>query len=152
MPSVEKTLNNLTEMAREILVFYEESHGYIDFSLISDATIPPFNFDLKQMKRVLINFIENAIAVLSEGGFIEISLSFDEKKQTVYMEVRDNGPGIQDEVKLRMFEPYFSTKKSGTGLGLAIASTIISEHNGTIKVIDNTPQGAIFIVELPFST
>ena len=152
MPSVEKTLNNLADMAREILVFYEESHGYIDFSLISDTTIPPFNFDLKQMKRVLINFIENAIAVLSEGGFIEISLSFDEKKQTVYMEVRDNGPGIQDEVKLRMFEPYFSTKKSGTGLGLAIASTVISEHNGTIKVKDNTPQGAIFIVELPFST
>ena len=152
MPSVEKTLNNLTDMAREILVFYEESHGYINFRLISDATIPPFNFDLKQMKRVLINFIENAIAVLSEGGFIEISLSFDQKKQTVYMEVRDNGPGIQDEVKLRMFEPYFSTKKSGTGLGLAIASTVISEHNGTIKVKDNTPQGAIFIVELPFST
>ena len=68
------------------------------------------------------------------------------------MEVRDNGPGIQDEVKLRMFEPYFSTKKSGTGLGLAIASTVISEHSGTIKVKDNTPQGAIFIVELPFST
>jgi two-component system nitrogen regulation sensor histidine kinase NtrY len=152
MPSVEKSLNNLTEMVREILVFYEESHGYIDFRLLSDTTIPPFNFDLKQTKRVLINLIENAISVLSEGGFIEISLSFNEKEQAVYMEVRDNGPGIQDEVKMRMFEPYFSTKKSGTGLGLAIASTVISEHGGTIKVKDNKPNGAIFIVELPFST
>jgi two-component system nitrogen regulation sensor histidine kinase NtrY len=152
MPSVEKSLNNLEEMVREILVFYEESHGYIDFRLQSETAIPPFNFDLKQLKRVLINLIENAIAVLTEGGIIEISLSFNKKEQAVYMEVRDNGPGIQDEVKLRMFEPYFSTKKAGTGLGLAIASTVISEHGGTIKVKDNTPNGAIFIVELPFST
>jgi len=68
------------------------------------------------------------------------------------MEVRDNGPGIPYEVKLRLFEPYFSTKKSGTGLGLAISNTVIAEHGGTIKVRDNVPNGAVFIVELPIST
>jgi len=57
MPSVEKTINNLEEMVKEILVFYEESHGYIDFHLLADKDIPPFKFDLKQVKRVLINLI-----------------------------------------------------------------------------------------------
>ena len=152
MPSVEKTINNLEEMVKEILVFYEESHGYIDFHLLADKDIPPFKFDLKQVKRVLINLIENAIAVLPDGGIIEIALACDQTQQTVSMEVRDNGPGIPYEVKLRLFEPYFSTKKSGTGLGLAIANTVIAEHGGTIKVRDNVPNGAVFIVELPIST
>jgi two-component system nitrogen regulation sensor histidine kinase NtrY len=63
--------------------------------------------------------------------------------------VSDNGCGIPAEDKPRLFEPYFSTKKSGTGLGLAIVSTIISDHNGYIRVKDNHPKGTRFIVELP---
>jgi two-component system nitrogen regulation sensor histidine kinase NtrY len=65
------------------------------------------------------------------------------------MTIADNGCGIPSEDKPRLFEPYFSTKKTGTGLGLAIVSTIISDHNGYIRVRDNKPQGARFIIELP---
>jgi two-component system nitrogen regulation sensor histidine kinase NtrY len=101
------------------------------------------------MKRVLINLLENSITVMPDGGTIEIVLSYDLEKQLVFMEVRDNGPGVADEDKLRLFEPYFSTKKSGTGLGLAIANTVVSDHDGQIKVTDNKPTGAIFTVELP---
>ncbi len=151
MPVVQKTPNDLVEMVREILVFYEESHSYITFRHITEQDIPRFNFDLKQMKRVLINLLENSIAVLHEGGVIEIVLSHDSEKQVVYMAVKDNGPGVVDEDKLRLFEPYFSTKKSGTGLGLAIASTVVADHGGQIRVTDNRPSGAIFTVELPMS-
>jgi two-component system nitrogen regulation sensor histidine kinase NtrY len=101
------------------------------------------------MKRVLINLLENSIGVMPDGGSIEIVLSCDEAKQVVYMEVRDTGPGVADEDKLRLFEPYFSTKKSGTGLGLAIANTVVSDHGGQIRVTDNEPRGAVFTVELP---
>jgi len=66
--------------------------------------------------------------------------------------VADNGPGLSDEVKLRVFEPYFSTRTTGTGLGLAIAQTIVHEHGGTIRVDDNQPTGAVFAVELPLET
>ncbi len=151
MPIVQKTTNDLVEMVREILVFYEESHSYITFRQIAEHGIPRFDFDLKQMKRVLINLLENSIAVLHEGGVIEIALSHDREKQVILIDVKDNGPGVADEDKLRLFEPYFSTKKSGTGLGLAIANTIVSDHEGQIRVTDNRPNGAIFTVELPLS-
>ena len=151
MPVVQKSRNDLFKMVREILVFYEESHGYITFHYRTEQDIPPFEFDLKQMKRVLINLLENSITVLPDNGIIEISLSCDKEKQVVYMKVRDNGSGVADEDKLRLFEPYFSTKKSGTGLGLAIANTVVTDHNGRITVTDNKPTGTVFTVELPMS-
>jgi two-component system nitrogen regulation sensor histidine kinase NtrY len=63
--------------------------------------------------------------------------------------VADDGPGISPEDKPRLFEPYFSTKKSGTGLGLAIVSSIVNDHGGFVRIRDNVPHGAIFVVELP---
>jgi len=149
MPIVQKSRNSLVGMVKEILVFYEESHDHITFRCIVAQDIPPFDFDLTQIKRVLINLLENSIAVLPKNGVIEIVLSHDTEKNIAYMEIRDNGPGVADEDKLRLFEPYFSTKKSGTGLGLAIASTVITDHGGQIRVTDNKPTGAIFTVELP---
>jgi len=151
MPIVQKSRNDFVKMVKEILVFYEESHGYITFRNLIEQDIPPFEFDLKQMKRVLINLLENSITVIHDSGVIEIALSCDKENQVVYMEVRDNGPGVEKKDKLRLFEPYFSTKKSGTGLGLAIASTIVSDHGGQIKVTDNEPTGAVFTVELPLT-
>jgi len=65
------------------------------------------------------------------------------------IEVADTGTGISDEDKGRLFEPYFSTKKSGTGLGLAIVSRIISDHKGSIRLEDNKPRGTKFMIELP---
>jgi two-component system nitrogen regulation sensor histidine kinase NtrY len=149
MPIVQKSRNSLIDMVKEILVFYEESHDHITFRCIIARDIPPFDFDLTQIKRVLINLLENSIAVLPENGVIEIVLSHDPEKNVAYMEIRDNGPGVADDDKLRLFEPYFSTKKSGTGLGLAIASTVVADHGGQIRVTDNKPKGAIFTVELP---
>ena len=111
MPIVQKSPNDLVEMVREILVFYEESHPYVTFRQKAEQDIPRFHFDLKQMKRVLINLLENSISVLPEGGVIEIILSCDKEKQVVLLEVKDNGPGVADEDKHRLFEPYFSTKE-----------------------------------------
>ena len=65
------------------------------------------------------------------------------------MEISDTGVGISAEDKARLFEPYFSKKKSGTGLGLAIVSNIIADHNGYIRVKDNIPRGTRFVIELP---
>jgi two-component system nitrogen regulation sensor histidine kinase NtrY len=67
----------------------------------------------------------------------------------VRMEIADDGPGISNEDKTRLFQPNFSTKKAGMGLGLTIVNTIIADHNGMINVQDNTPRGAKFVIELP---
>lgn len=68
---------------------------------------------------------------------------------SVMVEISDNGPGIRDEDKEKLFLPYFSTRKDGTGLGLAIAHRVIQEHGGRIRVRDNKPRGTVFTIELP---
>ena len=149
MPRIKKQQANIIDMATDTLVLYREGHKHIDFPLDYDA-IAPFSFDPIQIKRVLINLLDNAVTVLSGGGTISTEIRMDTEQKVVRLTVRDNGPGIKEQVKLRLFEPYFSTRKSGTGLGLAIAHTIITEHNGTIRVRDNSPSGTVFTVELPF--
>ncbi|MBI5559471.1 MAG: HAMP domain-containing protein [Deltaproteobacteria bacterium] len=149
MPAVRKSVNNLREMAQESMVLFREGHRNIRFEFICPVGIPDFSFDLTQMKRVLINLLDNAVAAVGHDGTIEVAITFDEEQKQVFLEVRDNGPGIKNNDKSHLFEPYFSTKKTGTGLGLAIASTVVADHGGYIRVKDNAPHGARFIVELP---
>jgi two-component system nitrogen regulation sensor histidine kinase NtrY len=80
---------------------------------------------------------------------MEISSKYIRGSQFIRIEIADTGPGISDEDKEKLFIPYFSNKSGGTGLGLAIAHNIIEEHNGLITVVDNIPQGAKFIIEIP---
>jgi two-component system nitrogen regulation sensor histidine kinase NtrY len=111
-----------------------------------------FDLDKEQMSRVLINLMDNAVAAVKgreDPGQIVLRLSYDEILKIVRLEVEDNGVGVPREHRLRLFEPYFSTKKGGTGLGLAIVSTIVADHNGYIRVQDNQPHGTRIIVELP---
>lgn len=149
MPAIQKSRNNLAEMAKEVLALYQEAHRDIAFSLKVREEVPEFLFDLKQLKRVFINLLDNAVAALAERGAIDVVIGCDREQKLVTLEVGDNGPGVRDDDKLRLFEPYFSTKKSGTGLGLAIASTAVADHGGVIRVRDNVPTGAVFVVELP---
>ncbi len=152
MPRVKKQEGDIVEMARDTLILYEEGHKHIRFNLSCRDEIPTFSFDPVQIKRVLINLLDNAVKVLPDGGVISITFQLDRQDRLVKMSVTDTGPGITDQVKRRLFEPYFSTRKSGTGLGLAIANTIITEHNGAIRVFDNHPTGTVFTVELPLDS
>jgi two-component system, NtrC family, nitrogen regulation sensor histidine kinase NtrY len=153
MPAVSKSLHSLAAVAREVLSLYQEAHKQIAFTFIDRDGIPDFFFDAKQMKRVLINLLDNAVAVLpEEGGRVDIELQRDEEQGVVFLEVRDNGPGVEEKDKLRLFEPYFSTKKTGTGLGLAIATTVVADHGGYLRLKDNEPRGARFVIELPLVT
>jgi len=149
MPATKAMPNNLNEIVNECLVLYQEGHKHIKFERSLDRNLPISNLDREQIKRVIINLLENAVAALNDRGIINVETSFNPELQIITLTITDNGSGIKDEDKPRLFEPYFSTKKTGTGLGLAIVSTIISDHNGYIRVKDNSPQGARFIIELP---
>ncbi|MGC9975453.1 MAG: ATP-binding protein, partial [Syntrophales bacterium] len=103
-----------------------------------------------QIKRVMINLLDNAVAAVSKNnGHIMVRTTFDKSYRKAKVEVADDGHGVPYSYKAKMFEPYFSTKRTGTGLGLAIVSTIISDHHGHVSVRDNVPAGTIVAFELP---
>ncbi|MEW6672590.1 MAG: ATP-binding protein [Thermodesulfobacteriota bacterium] len=139
----------LPPIIEETVALYKDGHQTINFDLTVADKIPVLNIDRQQIKQAMINLIDNAIGAIKNSGYIRISLSYESGTKMVRLEVADNGSGISDEQKARLFEPYFSTKKAGMGLGLTIVSSIIADHNGNIRVEDNQPSGARFIIELP---
>ncbi len=151
MQKINKAPANLAALTKDTLVLYREAHKNIAFSCTTDPELPIFEFDAEQIKRCLINLLDNAVAVLPDGGTIDVELTVNPDAQSALIKVSDSGPGISKENKTRLFEPYFSTKKSGTGLGLAIVSTIVTDHGGYIRVLDNAPHGSVFVIELPLS-
>ena len=151
MPKLRRETADLGRLAEEVVFLYREAHRTLTFTCRVDPALAPFPFDAVQVKRVLINLLDNAVTVLGDGGAIEVRVgpAPESDPPMALLQVADNGPGIPADVRLRIFEPYFSTRKSGTGLGLAIAHTIVSEHGGTIRCRDNQPTGTVFTVELP---
>ena len=149
MPATKPNENNLNEVINDCLALYGEAHKQISFLHKLEQNLPNTMFDREQIKRVIINLIENAIAAIAGTGTIQLESIYNHDLQIITLTIADSGCGIPAEDKARLFEPYFSTKKTGTGLGLAIVATIIADHNGYIRVKDNSPEGSIFIIELP---
>jgi nitrogen fixation/metabolism regulation signal transduction histidine kinase len=113
--------------------------------------LPKVMADNEAIKRAVANLVDNA-AEASEDSMlreIEISTALVASRDAVEITVADTGHGVTRELKEKLFLPYFSTKKRGTGLGLAIVSRIVEDHHGSIRVEENQPIGARFIVELP---
>jgi len=96
-------------------------------------------------------FVDNAAEAMQDALVreIQISTSLVASRDAIEIAVTDTGHGVTQELKERLFLPYFSTKKRGTGLGLAIVSRIIEDHHGSIRVEENQPVGTRFVVELP---
>jgi two-component system, NtrC family, nitrogen regulation sensor histidine kinase NtrY len=111
--------------------------------------LPLVMADPEALKRALGNLIDNAAEAMQQSLFRELRISTDLLENgMVELTIADSGSGLTDEMRERLFLPYFSTKQRGTGLGLAIAAKIIQEHQGTIRAEKNEPAGAKFIVEL----
>jgi two-component system nitrogen regulation sensor histidine kinase NtrY len=107
--------------------------------------------DSTQMKRVLINLIDNALEALASETERSLRIACDLARDGTMarLTIEDTGAGIAPEDRERLFTPYFSTRKEGTGLGLSIASRIVSDHGGYIGAEPNIPRGTRFIIELP---
>lgn len=149
MPAIQPEPNDLNAIIRETLTLYQEAHRGVTFNFTPDDMLPQLKIDRDQIKRVVINLLENAVAAMEEKGTIEISSHYDPELKMADFRIADDGPGIPPEDRSRLFEPYFSTKKTGTGLGLAIVNSVITDHNGFVRVRNNVPRGACFVVELP---
>jgi len=119
----------------------------VERRLASD--LPALRLDFDQMKRAVINLVDNAIEATEGRGRIQLATEYDRGAGRVRLVVSDDGPGIAPDDRDQLFVPHFSTKKRGSGLGLAIVSRIVQEHLGTIRVEDHEPRGARFVIELP---
>jgi two-component system nitrogen regulation sensor histidine kinase NtrY len=150
MPEVVLTRGRIEPILREAVSVFAESHTAIRWNVRAEA-VPEVMLDREAMGRALSNILLNAAEVLAgrDGAQVDTTLYSRKRKGRVYIEISDNGPGIKPEEQSRMFEPYYSTKRSGTGLGLTIVKSIISDHHGHIRVKPNEPAGTTFVIELP---
>lgn len=150
-PAANLMRHDLPPIIEETLALYKGGHETVTFksTLKGDISIPPLFIDRQQIKQALINLIDNAISAVRGRGRIDLNVEYRNTDHCVRIEVADNGPGISDKDKTRLFEPNFSTKKTGMGLGLTIVNTIVADHGGSVSVEDNLPRGAKFIIVLP---
>jgi len=150
LPSAKLSTQDLNEIVSESLFLFNEGHKGIQFHFRA-GVIPTLELDRDQIKRVLINLLDNAVAAVPDDGEIRLSTLYDRGRGVVTLEVADNGSGLAPEMRTKIFEPYFSTKENGTGLGLTIVSQIVEDHRGYIRALANEPKGTRFSIEFPAS-
>lgn len=153
-PAANPMPNELNSALAEAVGLFRQAHRQITFEFLPDSNVPVFSFDRDQIKRVVVNLLDNAVAAMKdmEGGVIQVKTEFRSETGIVLVQVADTGPGIPEDVLPMLFEPYFSTKNEGTGLGLAIAKRIINDHDGYIRANSSPQDGKFrtyFTIELP---
>ncbi|HZR30444.1 MAG TPA: ATP-binding protein [Terriglobales bacterium] len=153
-PTAQPTPANINAIVESVLSMF---NGRLDKVKVRTALapgLPKVMADGEALKRALANLVDNAAEATEDSLLreVQISTALLPSKDAVEVVVADTGPGVTPELKEKLFLPYFSTKKRGTGLGLAIVSRIIEDHHGSIRVEENDPVGARFIVELPLAT
>ena len=159
MPAPKTVPADLNRLAGEALTLYNGLFHTIHIERRFDESLPPVRLDVEQIRRVIINLVDNAVEALGgtaaarrpagQAPTITVETRHDRGNAVARIIVLDNGPGIPPADRDKLFMPYYSTKRRGSGLGLAIVRRIIVEHGGSIEVLDNEPSGSKFVIELP---
>jgi two-component system nitrogen regulation sensor histidine kinase NtrY len=159
MPTPRAVPSDLNAVLVETLALYNGLFQEIQIQRRLAPGLPFIRVDVEQIRRVVINLIDNAVEALGGSGasarpdglppVIVVETQHDAANGVVRILVTDNGPGIPAADRDKLFMPYYSTKQRGSGLGLAIVRRIIAEHGGSIEAHDNMPAGTVFMIELP---
>jgi two-component system, NtrC family, nitrogen regulation sensor histidine kinase NtrY len=159
MPAPKAVPTDLNAVLTDTLAMYRGLFKEIRLEPQLAAQLPLVRIDAEQIRRVIINLIDNAVEALGGAAagprpdgqppVIRLATEQDAANGVVRVTVADNGPGIPPEDREKLFMPYYSTKRRGSGLGLAIVRRIIAEHGGAIDVADNSPSGTVFTIDLP---
>ena len=150
MPSPRTVPSDLGQLLTDTIALYNGIFTDVRIDQRYASGMPLVKLDAEQIRRVIINLVDNAIEATERKGDIVVETALDETHKVVRVVVADNGPGIPASEREKLFLPYYSTKRRGSGLGLAIVRRIIAEHGGSIDVGDNTPRGTRFTIELPW--
>jgi two-component system nitrogen regulation sensor histidine kinase NtrY len=159
MPAPRAVPSNLNAVLAETLALYNGLFSQIRIERRFAAGLPPVRLDVEQIRRVVINLVDNGIEAMGgmqagtrpggEPPRVTIETQHDAANAVARIVISDNGPGVPPGDREKLFMPYYSTKGRGSGLGLAIVRRIVAEHGGSIEVGDNVPQGSRFVIELP---
>lgn len=158
MPELKQIHAQLNDVLKGMGEAYSQNHTNIKFNLELDPALPEFKFDPAQLKRVFVNLLDNAVHATEDATAqiahpeVTIRTEYQTQHRIARIYIIDNGPGIPARDRVRVFEPYFSTKEKGTGLGLPIVKSIIEDHGGVIRALGNEPQGTKIYIELPLYT
>jgi two-component system nitrogen regulation sensor histidine kinase NtrY len=150
-PTAKLQIADVNEIVESALGVFQGRLDGIDVESELGPKLAPVRADAELLRRVVVNLIDNAAEAVEGAPVRRLEVITRAKGQgdAVEIEVSDTGRGLAPDDKDRLFLPHFSTKERGTGLGLAIASRIIEDHHGTLRVEDNLPSGARFIIRLP---
>lgn len=149
-PAAQTALVDLNQVVSNAVAVFHGRLSGIDFHVRLGQDLPLVNIDAEQFKRVIVNLVDNAAEAMQEAPVRHLVVSTQAiSNETVELTVSDTGSGVSAEDREKLFLPYFSTKGRGTGLGLAIVNHILSEHHAQIRVEENEPMGARFVVEIP---
>ena len=149
MPAPRAVPADLHQLLNDALALYNGLFTDVVFERRFSDAVPQVRIDPEQMRRVIINLVDNAIEAMDRQGTIVIETAHEPGNSIVRVTVADDGAGIPPEERDKLFLPYYSTKGRGSGLGLAIVRRIVAEHGGSIEVSDNAPRGTRFTIELP---
>jgi len=149
MPSPRTVPTDLGQLITDTIALYNGIFTDVRIDQRFAPGVPLVRLDAEQIRRVIINLVDNAIEAMERRGQIVVETQRDAANSVVRVVVADDGPGIPPAEREKLFLPYYSTKRRGSGLGLAIVRRIIAEHGGSIDVGDNMPHGTRFTIELP---
>lgn len=151
LPKSQPVKADLNKTIEDVVILFRSGHKNIHFDFHADRSLPDFWFDPDQMKRVITNLVDNSLTAVKgeKHGGISIKTQYDALLKIVRITVADNGTGISDSIRDRIFDPYVTTKEQGTGLGLAIVKRTVEDHNGFIRAFANHPKGTKIVIELP---
>jgi two-component system nitrogen regulation sensor histidine kinase NtrY len=149
MPSPRTVPTDIAGLISDTLTLYSGIFADVTLTTRFGPDVPLVRLDAEQMRRVIINLVDNAIEAMERKGEIVVETGGDDGNHVVRIVIADDGPGIPPSEREKLFLPYYSTKRRGSGLGLAIVRRIVAEHGGSIEVGDNTPHGTRFTIELP---
>jgi signal transduction histidine kinase len=151
LPQPRMEAEDLASAVREIVEFAtpEIENAGCNVTLHVATSLPLALFDEAQLRQALLNLLRNAREAMPGGGPIEVSVSAE--GMSVVLNVDDQGIGVPEDIRARVFDPFFSTKGEGTGLGLAITRHIVEAHGGTVTCESRVGRGTRFRIALPIA-
>ncbi|MEK4252222.1 ATP-binding protein [Paenibacillus sp. FSL W7-1287] len=145
----QKFSNSLNDVINELVPLLQADANLRGQMLVVELSdqLPPYQINESEIKQLLLNISRNGMEAMQQDGVLTIKTMFVNRQ--IILSIADTGLGIPDELKQKIFEPFYSSKRMGTGLGLPLCANIVHRHNGKISVLNNSQQGTIFQIHFP---